>query len=169
MPGQSQEPVGGAIDAAAGGWYLKLGDGGCWLAADDGGRDHYWLARDSALLIRGGANYAYEQSNAELTAWAATHYATAEVEVSVIGLRVESERQVILRQDPERHAIDLLHHLRRFLPHHAVRRLGLCPLTLSLGVRRVGPRLQLRRPGGASEHDEGSASRRAKRARRAAP
>ena len=82
-----------AIDAAAGGWYLKLGDVGFWLAADDGGRDHYWLARDSALLIRGGANYAYEQINAELTAWAATHYATAEVEVSVIGLRVESEHE----------------------------------------------------------------------------
>ena len=61
------------------------------LAAGDGGRD-YWLARDSALLIRGGANYAYEQINAELTAWAKTA-ATAEVEVSVIGCVVESEHE----------------------------------------------------------------------------
>ena len=52
------------------GWYLNLGDVGFWLgSASDGGRDFYWRARDSALLIRGGANYAYEQINAELAAF----------------------------------------------------------------------------------------------------
>ena len=35
-----------------------------------GGDDFYWLSRDSALLIRGGANYSHEQINSELTLWA---------------------------------------------------------------------------------------------------
>ena len=82
-----------AIHTEVGGWYVNLGDVCFALPAADGAKDYYWLSRDSALLIRGGANYAYEQINAELTAWAATHYATAEVEVSVIGLRVESEHE----------------------------------------------------------------------------
>ena len=34
----------------------------------DGGSDFFWCSRDSALLIRGGANYSYEQINAELQA-----------------------------------------------------------------------------------------------------
>ena len=47
--------------------YTNLGDVCFRLAnANDGGYDYYWLSRDSALLIRGGANYAYEQINAEL-------------------------------------------------------------------------------------------------------
>jgi acyl-CoA synthetase (AMP-forming)/AMP-acid ligase II len=40
----------------AGGWYTNLGDICFRLRnATDGGHDYYWLSRDSALLIRGGA------------------------------------------------------------------------------------------------------------------
>ena len=49
-----------ALDAARGGWYTNLGDVGfCLTNAVDGGADLYWLSRDSAMLIRGGANYAH--------------------------------------------------------------------------------------------------------------
>ena len=43
-------------------------------SAADGGFDYYWLSRDSALLIRGGANYAYEQINAELQSFAVKEF-----------------------------------------------------------------------------------------------
>ena len=79
-----------------GGWYTNLGDM-CFRLANkgDGGYDYYWLSRDSALLIRGGANYAYEQINAELQAFIAASFnlAPEQVEVAVIGLRVESEHE----------------------------------------------------------------------------
>ena len=45
------------------------------------------------MLIRGGANYSHEQINNELTLWARGHYATDEVEVAVVGLRLESEHE----------------------------------------------------------------------------
>ena len=35
----------------------------------DGNSDVFWMSRESALLIRGGSNYAYEQINAELAAF----------------------------------------------------------------------------------------------------
>ena len=41
-----------------------------------GGDDFYWLSRDSALLIRGGANYSHEQINSELTLWAQARLAS---------------------------------------------------------------------------------------------
>lgn len=86
-----------ALDAANGGWYTNLGDVGfCLTNAVDGGADLYWLSRDSAMLIRGGANYAYEQINAELTAWAAATWFDGDLaafEVAVVGLRVDSEHE----------------------------------------------------------------------------
>ena len=40
------------------GWYVNLGDVCFRLpSAADGEADYFWLSRDSALLIRGGANY----------------------------------------------------------------------------------------------------------------
>ena len=90
-----------AIHAEGGGWYVNLGDV-CFALEPDGGGgggggalDLYWLSRDSALLIRGGANYSYEQINAELSTFAAAHFGCdpAEVEVAVVGLRLESEHE----------------------------------------------------------------------------
>ena len=79
-----------------GGWYTNLGDV-CFRLANviDGAYDYYWLSRDSALLIRGGANYAYEQINAELQAFVCTAFGLKSelVEVSVIGMRVKSEHE----------------------------------------------------------------------------
>jgi long-subunit acyl-CoA synthetase (AMP-forming) len=58
------------------GWYTEFGDICFWLThANDGGRDMYWQSRDSNLLIRGGANYAYEQVQSELKVYIATHTA----------------------------------------------------------------------------------------------
>ena len=50
----------------------------------------YWQSRDTNLLIRGGANYAYEQINEELKALCARGYGleAADVDVAVVGLRV---------------------------------------------------------------------------------
>ena len=79
-----------------GGWYTNLGDVCFRLRnASDGGHDYYWLSRDSALLIRGGANYAYEQINAELKGFVASEFGLApeQVEVAVVGLRVASEHE----------------------------------------------------------------------------
>ena len=80
----------------AGRWYTNLGDVCFRLrSAADGGFDYYWQSRDSALLIRGGANYAYEQINSELKAFVVSSFRLPpeQVEVAVIGLRVESEHE----------------------------------------------------------------------------
>ena len=78
------------------GWYTNLGDV-CFRLRNpaDGGHDYYWLSRDSALLIRGGANYSYEQINNELQAFVAKAFGLPmeQVEVAVIGLRLDSEHE----------------------------------------------------------------------------
>ena len=85
-----------------GGWYTNLGDVCFRLKSPVNGAgprapgyDYYWQSRDSALLIRGGANYAYEQINAELQSFIASSFGVAPelVEVAVIGMRVESEHE----------------------------------------------------------------------------
>ena len=76
------------------GWYTNLGDICFRLKSEaDGEYDYYWQSRDSALLIRGGANYAYEQINAELKKFVMASFGLAEeaVDLSVVGLRVDSE------------------------------------------------------------------------------
>ena len=78
------------------GWYFGLEDLGFWLPSPhDGGPDLYWVNRVSALLIRGGANYSYDQINEELTRLLATTAGvdTHDVTVAVVGLRVESEHE----------------------------------------------------------------------------
>jgi len=78
------------------GWYTNLGDIVFWLSsAADGGRDHYWLSRDSALLIRGGANYSYEQINTELASFVSSQYdlPANSIEVAVVGLPLHSEHE----------------------------------------------------------------------------
>ena len=90
-----------AIHAESGGWYVNLGDVCFGLEPKGDGEggggalDLYWLSRDSALLIKGGSNYSYEQINAELSKFAAAHYGVepSNVEVAVVGLRLESEHE----------------------------------------------------------------------------
>ena len=87
------------IDRDAGGMYLNLGDVCFYLEPEKGVKDFYWRSRDSALLIRGGANYAYEQINAELKEWAKARYALPDeagveaLDVAVVGLKLESEHE----------------------------------------------------------------------------
>ena len=78
------------------GWYTGLGDVCFWLANErDGERDYYWMSRESALLIRGGANYAYAQINAELKALVAKKYDVPDdaFDIAVVGLRIASEHE----------------------------------------------------------------------------
>mmetsp|Transcript_81283 Transcript_81283/g.161624 ORF Transcript_81283/g.161624 Transcript_81283/m.161624 type:complete len:279 (-) Transcript_81283:9-845(-) len=80
---------------SADGWYTNLGDVVFRLKGVDGADDYYWQSRDSALLIRGGANYAYEQINNEIKTFVATSYGINEesFEVAVVGMRVASEHE----------------------------------------------------------------------------
>ncbi|KAJ1450094.1 hypothetical protein M885DRAFT_533258 [Pelagophyceae sp. CCMP2097] len=84
-----------ALDVETG-WYTNLGDVGYFLVnKTDGGTDLFWLSRDSAMLIRGGANYAYEQINSELAKFVTEEYALSDedFEVAVVGARLDSEHE----------------------------------------------------------------------------
>ena len=77
--------------ALEGGWYLNLGDDGYTL-----GGELYWQSRDSAMLIKGGSNYSYEQINQELSEFLAAAYFGGErgaCAVAVVGLRLDSEHE----------------------------------------------------------------------------
>ena len=77
-------------------WYVNLGDV-CFALTnpDDGGQDIYWQSRESSLLIRGGANYSYDQINDELTRFVAKEFglASSDFALAVIGLRLRSEHE----------------------------------------------------------------------------
>lgn len=77
------------------GWYVNLGDVCFWLKSDaDGQHDLYWVSRESALLIRGGANYAYDQINDELSSWVSQTFGLQpglDFVLVVVGLRLKSE------------------------------------------------------------------------------
>lgn len=78
------------------GWYTGLRDIVFALKnKSDGELDYYWLSRDSALLIRGGANYAYDQIAAELSRFVVEHYQLKpeDFKLAVVGLRLESEHE----------------------------------------------------------------------------
>ena len=92
-------------------WYLNLGDVGFWLLNPSNSRkDYYWQSRDNALLIRGGANYAYAQINVELKDFITSRFtidpckcmpfertcfslSIAMFDLAVVGLKVNSEHQ----------------------------------------------------------------------------
>eukprot|EP00946_MAST-07B_sp_MAST-7B-sp1_P005403 g5403.t1 len=77
-------------------WYLNLGDVGFWLRNPvDSNQDIFWMTRETALLIRGGSNYAYEQINAELTAFLVDRFSidSNSLNVAVVGLKVNSEHE----------------------------------------------------------------------------
>lgn len=78
------------------GWYTGLRDVAFRLRnPEDCEWDYYWMSRDSALLIRGGANYAYDQINRELADFVADHYGLDPVafDLAVVGLRLQSEHE----------------------------------------------------------------------------
>ncbi|MFC1987837.1 AMP-binding protein [Chloroflexota bacterium] len=78
------------------GWYTGLKDIVFTLKnRTDGQLDYYWISRDSALLIRGGANYAYDQVATELSQFVAENFQLKpqEFKLAVIGLRLSSEHE----------------------------------------------------------------------------
>jgi len=78
------------------GWYTGLKDI-CFALenSDDGELDFFWQGRDSFLMIRGGANYAFDQINMELTEFIKREYSLdiSDFEVAVVGMRIESEHE----------------------------------------------------------------------------
>jgi len=79
-----------------GGWYTGLGDVCFWLANEhDGARDYYWMSRETALLIRGGANYAYAQISDELKSFVEKRYnlPPGSFDLAVVGLLIGSEHE----------------------------------------------------------------------------
>ena len=77
------------------GWYVGLRDIGFALQGRDGCLDYYWVTRDSALIIRGGANYSYEQIAADLTQFLVENFSLnpEQFKLAVIGLRITSEHE----------------------------------------------------------------------------
>ena len=78
------------------GWYTGLRDVVFALKNEaDGELDYYWMTRDSALLIRGGANYSYDQIADELSRVLVEDFnlKKEQFRLAVIGLRVESEHE----------------------------------------------------------------------------
>lgn len=78
------------------GWYTGLRDiVFTLLNRDDGQLDYYWTYRDSALLIRGGANYAYDQVADELRRFVVERFQLKpeRFQLAVIGLTLESEHE----------------------------------------------------------------------------
>jgi len=78
------------------GWYLGFGDIGFRLKnAYDGVDDLYWVGRESALLIKGGANYSCEQIAEELAAFVKSRYGleAGSFDLAVTGLRIDSEHE----------------------------------------------------------------------------
>jgi len=78
------------------GWYVGLRDIGFALRnTSDAQLDFYWMSRDSALIIRGGANYAYEQIEDELNRFLVNefHLERDQFQLAVVGLKVGSEHE----------------------------------------------------------------------------
>jgi len=76
------------------GWYTGLRDIGFALRNKaDGELDFYWMSRDSELLIRGGAKYAYERIAEELSRVLINDFGLkhGQFKLAVVGLRLESE------------------------------------------------------------------------------
>jgi len=77
-------------------WYLGLKDICFTLRNEiDGELDYYWISRDSMMLIRGGANYAYDQINVELSDFINRYYNLPKesFEIAVVGLKIETEHE----------------------------------------------------------------------------
>jgi acyl-CoA synthetase (AMP-forming)/AMP-acid ligase II len=78
------------------GWYTGLRDIVFTLRnKKDGQLDYYWMSRDSALLVRGGANYAYDQVAAELSGFLMERFQLKreQFHLAVVGIRWGSEHE----------------------------------------------------------------------------
>ena len=78
------------------GWYTGLRDIVFTSRNEKDGRlDYYWMSRDSALLIRGSANYAYDQVAAELSRVLIADFQLKpeHFKLAIVGLRLESEHE----------------------------------------------------------------------------
>ena len=78
------------------GWYTGLRDIVFTLRNEnDGQLDYYWMSRDSALLVRGGANYAYDQIAAELSKVLVEDFCLKpeHFKLAIVGLRLKSEHE----------------------------------------------------------------------------
>lgn len=78
------------------GWYLGFRDIAFFLENEaDGLRDFYWVERDSALVIRGGANAACDAINGELGRFLEERYGlpSEAFDLAVVGLRLDSEHE----------------------------------------------------------------------------
>ena len=86
---------GHAPDSVHDGWYVGFRDIGFFLEGSDGQKDFYWVERDSALLIRGGANTACDAVGAELSRFLKERYriGPGDFDLAVVGLRLESEHE----------------------------------------------------------------------------
>jgi len=82
-------------DAFEDGWYTGLKDIAFTLKNSGGNLDYYWTSRDSELLIRGGANYAYSQVAEELTRFIidSCQLSPEAFQLAVVGVRLESEHE----------------------------------------------------------------------------
>ena len=78
------------------GWYLGLKDI-CFALENkrDGQLDYFWVSRESALLIRGGANYSCDQIGAQLSDFIVQQYQLPResFNLAVVGLRIDSEHE----------------------------------------------------------------------------
>jgi acyl-CoA synthetase (AMP-forming)/AMP-acid ligase II len=77
-------------------WYIGFKDICFTLKNEsDGELDFFWISRDSAMLIRGGANYACDQINSELANFIIQQYQLpkASFDIAVVGLKVNSEHE----------------------------------------------------------------------------
>ena len=78
------------------GWYTGLRDIVFTLRNnEDGQLDYYWMSRDSALIVRGGANYACDQVATELSKVLTEDFRlkSDQFRLAVVGLRVTSEHE----------------------------------------------------------------------------
>ena len=77
------------------GWYTGFRDIGFALRGRGGCLDYYWMTRDSALLIRGGANYSYEQIASDLSMVLIEDYKMKpeHFKLAVVGICMETEHE----------------------------------------------------------------------------
>jgi len=77
------------------GWYTGLRDIGFALPGRDSCLDYYWMTRDSALLIRGGANYSYEQIASDLSRVLVEDFTIkpGQFKLAVVGICLENEHE----------------------------------------------------------------------------
>ena len=78
------------------GWYIGLKDI-CFTLKNhvDQEPDFYWVGRESTLLIRGGANYAFDQIDNELAGFVSKtyHLPRDAFDLAVVGLKIGSEHE----------------------------------------------------------------------------